>query len=340
MLAIHTKTGPFAAGWVAYCLEKGIPFKEVDCFSPNIVEEVSDCKALLWHWSHNDFAATIFARQLIASVQAMGLVVFPSIETCWHFDDKVGQKYLLEAVHAPFIPTSVFYDPSTALDWLKTAKMPLVWKLRGGAGSRNVHLVKTKRRARKIIQKSFQSGWHTSRLFTLSEKLRLARAKPSVKNIAGIMRGIGRVIVPHQAYRYQLPEKGYVYFQDYIPDNYYDIRIIVIGQRAFGIKRMVRDGDFRASGSGKIIYDKNQIPKQCIELAFETASQISSQSCAFDFVQIGGTWKIVELSYGFSLQGYLLCPGYWRSDLSWVPGKFRPEEFIIRDLLEECDYNT
>jgi glutathione synthase/RimK-type ligase-like ATP-grasp enzyme len=51
------------------------------------------------------------------------------------------------------------------------------------------------------------------------------------------------------------PEKNYVYFQDFIPQNDFDIRIIVIGKRAFAIKRMVRKGDFRASGSGNIKYD-------------------------------------------------------------------------------------
>ena len=36
---------------------------------------------------------------------------------------------------------------------------------------------------------------------------------------------------------------------------------------------MVRDGDFRASGSGKIIYNKDEIPLECINIAFKTSKK-------------------------------------------------------------------
>ena len=47
--------------------------------------------------------------------------------------------------------------------------------------------------------------------------------------------------------------KDYVYFQKFLPNNKYDIRIVVIGDRAFGFIRYNRENDFRASGSGKRI---------------------------------------------------------------------------------------
>ena len=39
--------------------------------------------------------------------------------------------------------------------------------------------------------------------------------------------------------------RGYVYFQDFIPDNQFDTRVTVIGNRAFAFIRKVRPGDFR-----------------------------------------------------------------------------------------------
>src|SRR5690606_3879754 len=51
-------------------------------------------------------------------------------------------------------------------------------------------------------------------------------------------------------------EKGYVYFQDFISGNDSDFRIIVIrSQFAYGMRRMNRKNDFRASGSSDFVYD-------------------------------------------------------------------------------------
>ena len=58
----------------------------------------------MWHFNHKSPKASKFARQLLFSVQASGKNVFPDYNTVWHFDDKVGQKYLLEGIRcAPWL---------------------------------------------------------------------------------------------------------------------------------------------------------------------------------------------------------------------------------------------
>ena len=52
----------------------------------------------------------------------MGTPVFPNYNTSWHFDDKVGQKYFLEAIDAPLVPSHIFYSKKEALEWIKNAK--------------------------------------------------------------------------------------------------------------------------------------------------------------------------------------------------------------------------
>ena len=74
-------------------------------------------------------------------------MVFPNFNTAWHFDDKVGQKYLLEAIDAPLVPSYVFYSKEMALKWLEQTQFPKVFKLRGGAGSANVKLVQDEKRS-------------------------------------------------------------------------------------------------------------------------------------------------------------------------------------------------
>ncbi|WP_093883126.1 hypothetical protein [Syntrophus gentianae] len=130
-------------------------------------------------------------------------------------------------------------------------------------------------------------------------------------------------------------DKGYVYFQDFIPENTHDIRVIVIGKRAFAIKRMIRENDFRASGSGKIIYGHEEINLECISTAFYLAGKLQMQSVAFDFIFTNENQPLlVEISYAFVNKGYLQCPGYWTSDIEWHEGKFSPEYFMIEDFVK------
>src|SRR5690606_29697488 len=129
-------------------------------------------------------------------------------------------------------------------------------------------------------------------------------------------------------------EKDYVYFQEFIPNNTFDIRVIVIGGRAFALKRMVRENDFRASGSGHIIYDKGQIDERCVKLAFEVNKKLKSQSVAYDFIfDETNSPLIVEISYAFATKVYDQCPGYWDENLRWYDGTFNPQEWMIKDLI-------
>ena len=108
--------------------------------------QLSDCDALMWHFNHKSPKASKFAKQLLFSVQASGKKVFPDFNTVWHFDDKVGQKYLLEAIGAPLAPAYVFYSKKEALEWAGKTSYPKVFKLRNGAGSDNVRLLNLKKK--------------------------------------------------------------------------------------------------------------------------------------------------------------------------------------------------
>lgn len=72
-------------------------------------------------------------------------------------------------------------------------------------------------------------------------------------------------------------EKGYVYFQDFVPDNDFDTRVTVVGDRAFAYTRNVRPGDFRASGSGDIVHSIDKINRKYVEIAFDITRKVSSQ---------------------------------------------------------------
>lgn len=340
MIAIHKRKGSFSEKWIEFCENNNINYKIVNCYDSDIIEQISDCDGLMWHWSHaTEYKDHLFARQLIFSLEAKGIKVFPNSNTTWHFDDKVGQKYLLEALRLPLVQSYVFYEKETAIEWINKAEFPKVFKTRNGAGSQNVSLIKSRKQAVKLINTCFGKGIPTyNKLNTLKEAIwRYSRDK-SLISVLRIIKYFLKLPLPDIFQSRFFLEKDYIYLQDFIPNNKFDIRVIVIGKRAFAIKRMVRNNDFRASGSGLILYDPEQIPLELLKSSFHFNKKLKTQSLALDFVFDieKKQFLIVEISYGFAQKGYLSCPGYWDENLEWHSGAFNPEIFIIEDFIKNC----
>lgn len=328
----HIKDGSFSERWINYCKEKKVSYKLVFCYKNDIIAQLADCDILMWHFHHASPKDFLFAKQLIYSVQACGKKVFPDFNTMWHFDDKVGQKYLLESISAPIVPSYVFYSKKDALNWAGQTDFPKVFKLRGGAGSQNVKLVRTKADAKKLTNRAFGRGFSQYDGWSnLKERVRIFRK--GKMTLIDIAKGIIRLGYTTEFAKIKGKERGYIYFQEFIPDNDSDIRVIVIDQKAFAIKRMVRENDFRASGSGTILYNKELFGEDTIKLSIETAAKLKSQCVAFDFVFKNGNPLIVEISYGFSSAGYDDCPGYWDNKLNWHEGYFNPYGWMVEMLI-------
>lgn len=324
----------FSSRWIEYCQNENIPYKIVDVYKNDIIQQVEGCDVFMWHWDHESPIDYMFARQLITSLERKGLKVFPDINTCWHFDDKVGQSYLFEALGIKTPKNWVFFDKKEALAWAAQTTYPQVSKLRGGAGSSNVKLVKSKSQANEIIIKSFKRGYSP-----LGKFLRIAdtyskwkKGNATLRNMIGVL----SLIVRRTKFERYFPKQiGYVYFQEFIANNDHDIRIVVIGDRAFALRRNVREGDFRASGSGKIVYDHNVIPIECVKESFRVADLIEGQCIAFDFVfNKNNEPLIVEISYGFAQKAYDECPGYWDRELRFHQEMIHPQWWMVDLLLK------
>lgn len=95
----------------------------------------------------------------------------------------------------------------------------------------------------------------------------------------------------------------------------FDLRVVVIGDKLLAERRMGRDGDFRASGSGVFEYVK--VDEDIQKIAFDIAEQLQMQSVAFDFIFDHNKPLIVEMSYGFGTKGISHCPGYYSRDFQW-----------------------
>lgn len=314
-IAIHNRKESFSNLWIEYCNNNNIEYKIVNAYDSDIVKQVDDCTAFMWHHHHADYKDVLFAKQLLYSLQKKGLKVFPDFNTTWHFDDKVGQKYLLEAIDAPLVPSYVFFTKKEALEWIEKTDFPKVFKLRGGAGSANVKLARNENQAKKFVNKAFGKGFPQFDRITYFKE-RFNKWRQGKDTLLGVCKGFARLFIPTEFAKMHSNEKGYVYFQDFIPNNNFDTRIVVIGDIAMAEKRFVRKGDFRASGSGEFSYDDINI--EAVKIAFDVSKKLGLQSIAFDFI-LNQDYKslIVEMSYCFGSKGISKSPGYWDRDMNW-----------------------
>jgi glutathione synthase/RimK-type ligase-like ATP-grasp enzyme len=335
-IAIQNRAGSFSERWIEYCKNKNINYIIVNCYSNQIIEilKKENITHLMWHINHASSKDLMLFPYVMNSADKIGIKTFPNFETRWHFDDKIAQKYLFESISAPYIESHVSYSKATAFSFLNETELPIVAKLKRGAGSTNVKLIKTKEEATDYVNTLFDKGILSSSkpLENINQKIRIAK---KIKNpIQLIKKTIGFLKRNKSERKLSLPEIGYVYFQKFMKNNSHDTRIIVVGDMAFGIVRYNSKNDFRASGSGKIGYDITKINIEMVKISFEITKKIGAQCLAFDFVyDQNNEPRIIEACFGFSIKAYDNCPGYWNDKLEFVEEKFNPQEVMISNFI-------
>jgi glutathione synthase/RimK-type ligase-like ATP-grasp enzyme len=292
---------------------------------------VKELDLFIFWWRH-DNGDWRLANSLIPIVQrTLKVNCLPNVQTCWTYDDKIRQYYLLRALGYPIIDSWVFWDKQKALDWVDEAEYPVVFKLSGGAGSRNVILVHQRSEARKLVKRMFGRGIETEHIpFGTTKWLDFNAKREGRHLLANQYRRLTGVPLPPADLH-----KNYAYFQKFLAGNTFDTRITVIGRRAFGFRRYTRQRDFRASGSGNIDYMKEGIDPRFLRIAFSISAGLGFQSMAYDFLYDSDrNPSLCEISYTFLDTAVERCTGYWDADLNWHEGHWWPQYFQLMDALD------
>src|SRR5687767_15454285 len=112
----------------------------------------------MWRFGFAGAAYSLGKRLLPAVEHVLGIPVFPSWSTAWHFEDKVAQSYIHRAAGIATPVTWVLWSREAALKFCDEAKYPLVMKLARGFQSKNVHLLLTKEQAVYWVGRMFGTG--------------------------------------------------------------------------------------------------------------------------------------------------------------------------------------
>jgi glutathione synthase/RimK-type ligase-like ATP-grasp enzyme len=330
-IGIHYSSNSYGAGCIEYMKSNNLDYKVVNAYDSDIVEQLSDCDIFFWHHHHLNPKDILFAKSLLFSLEQSGKKVYPDYRSTWHFDDKVAQKYLLEALELPLINSHVFYTKKEALKWINNQSFPMVHKLKGGASSHNVSLVKNKVEARNKIRRAFGRGFRATnpRSVLLDDVNKLRTGNGS---FVAIIKSLLHFVIPYNIEKSKGRDRGYAYFQDFIPNCNHDIRVQFIGDICYAMKRSIRENDFRASGANQIQYDGSRLPKEVIKLAFDISKKLKMQTLALDLIPDGNTWKIAEISYAFAIDDGECDFGFYTNDLIWHKGVFDPYEYMVTYL--------
>jgi len=325
----------FVGRWKEILREQNHDFLEVDFFSNDLLVDLekSRVEVFLTHIPMDNEAIKKFAISIIKSIEIMGIKAFPSSADVLHFDDKVAQKYIFDALKIPSPKTDVFFDSGVARRSLKHGVYPMVFKLRSGAGSVNVKKIRSYNESRRLISTMFSGGMRSTHamLSDMQHKVRLHKRNKSVLDVISRLPRIFEIWA-RNFFRVQ-KERDYFYCQEMLADNLFDIRVTVVGEKAFVFRRWNRDDDFRASGSGYIDYEYHELFPKCIGLAFEASRKLGAVCMAYDYLlDTTGEPVCIEMSFGFQSEAVYKCGGFWNTKIEWHEGALWPEQAILEAL--------
>ena len=330
-----THSTNWANVWANYCQDNNIDYEFLDLFRCNSFEKLKNFQILLWHIEQYNHAEMLEARSILYSAKKMGLKVFPDYNDAWHFDDKIAEMYLLQSVNASIPKSYVYYDYKSVKRAVDEGNFtfPIVAKLRSGSGSHNVKLIKTKHSLLSYASKMFSKGINPAPSFFYKASSNI-RSSHNKQQFLSKMKRIPEFLRTLSNARHFPREKDYVYLQEFIPNDGYDMKVVVVGEKCCGFYRPVRSYDFRASGGGEIHFDKKYFSKNIIDSAFKVADALGVQCIGFDFVIDKDTGKgnIVEMSYGFLYTAVMDANGYFDREYVWHEEPLNAPVEILKNL--------
>ncbi|MDX9920203.1 MAG: hypothetical protein RB289_09535 [Paludibacter sp.] len=323
--------------WIEYCKKSNLGYEVIDLFQIESIDVIRKFDVLLWHFGGYVFEDMLEARSLLNVAESLGLKVFPGFKENWHFDDKIAEMYALQSVNAPIPASKVFYDIETFNNWLRNnTEFPVVAKLRTGSGSHNVKLFKHKSALQRYASRMFGRGYDPSPslLYKTSSNIRSSHNKATF--ISKFKRIPEFLFILKNAKKFP-NEKGYVYLQEFVPNDGYDMKVVVVGDKLSGVVRPVRSHDFRASGGGEVFFDKKYFTKEIIQSAFRITDELGMQCIGYDYVvnKQTGEALIVEMSYGFSHMAILSAQGYFDRDCVWHDEPLNVPFEILENIIKK-----
>lgn len=281
------------------------PFRFFNIHAHDWIEKAEDFDVIIGIPTPAPFSLEELRTKFSFLENRLKKVCYPSANDLFLYEDKRLESYLSRFFGIDFVKTYVSHDKEDALHLVENFTYPIISKVVPSSASIGVELIQSKRQAKKIIRKAFSNNGRKT----------------------------------HVVYYRQ---KNYVYFQDYIKSDGYDIRIAVVGDRVFGFYRLIPSGDFRASGMHH--EEMKDLPAEAMKIARKVYKLFNSPQLIIDLLHgADGKFYINEISplCQMSTQAQLKVdgvPGAYvfdaDEDYHFEPGSYWVHELAIKEFFQ------
>lgn len=232
-----------------------------------------DESAIYWTGSHQNISVKHYINDVLTARFIARSNLVPALDTVLAHENKGIMGILAAEKSLSYI--SQDYRIETEVKDRDDIKFPFVYKSLGGAGSKGVALVGNKKELSKSI------------LASKVQDISIKEIKEGAKNLL-------RKILRRGEQADYLSQQARYCEQEFIPNLGSDFKVLVFWEKVFVLKRAVRDGDFRASGSGRFEIQEKIDPKLA-QLAVDCRRRLNSPYCSLDFVILeSGQYKLIE----------------------------------------------
>jgi hypothetical protein len=193
--------------------------------------------------------------------------------------------------------TVVLRDVESAMDFLENQPYPFISKSTFGASSAGVRLIETPEQALKEVSQVFGKGIKTP--------------------------------------VYNRVQKGYVYWQEFVEQNPCDYRVVVTGDKYYGLIRYNRKDVPFASGSGnlEVITELSGRTEQAFTFAKEVVEGVGSKWLALDIIFTPDNKPLlVEVSSAWKMGAYDECPMFTIQNNTWL----KCDDLTAKDSFKEA----
>ena len=251
--------------WGKYFLELGDSIEFLDFKRSDWREQVKEkkCDAYLWRAWHRPDDRDDAKNKIYFLDNVLGSRVFPSWDMYWPYDNKVAQLDLMKELGIPHPRTFFSRDRIEIANFVKSTALPVVSKCSEGACSDNVRKIDTREELETHVEELFSD------------------------------QGV-------KTYFPWIRQRGYVYFQEWLPINGRDMRIITLGDKAI-YACWFTSSDWKRFGE-EVSISFDGIPDEAKRLCEEATKKLSHHWSAFDVAEVDGRFYILEFSsiFGFS----------------------------------------
>lgn len=300
-------TCPYYPKFERFLKNNRISYAYYDIHASSWMEDAKAFSVILWRPLSLPWILEEAREKIYFLERCLHKRIYPSLDEIMFYENKVLQHFIMKHHAFPVIDTFISSDYDEVRDWIETAEYPFVSKIRTGSASQGVCLVKGKGQARRCVERIFRAGNAT--------------------------------YWPFQK------QKNYVFFQKYVENRGFDLRITVVDENnIFGYFREVPRGDFRASGMQRVI--KKELPKEAVKIALAVAKMLGFTNLSVDFLQAASDLKffIIEASNFIKIETAEQLkigetPGRYRyvqetDSLIFEAGRYWIQELILRRYLE------